>query len=206
MIFDNSDAYAHRSDLNDAAIKEAEKRINKRIDDILLKIERDASMSHMDPGDVQWLHYAAQMIRDAAPSVLQVIAGMKSEEHHAFRFLVKGLDELTSGLIIASSRLAATPSGRNFFGKLERQRLTDPFRKGRELKREKRSLIIDEELGRLIAKGLGGESLRSAIITILERRGVEASLSKPSLSTVNTWARNYRRTGNWKSPKRITET
>jgi hypothetical protein len=197
----DSELYAHRSDLNDAAMEKAERRIRSRIDNTLRKIDRDIGLNHMDPGDVQRLQYAAQQIKESAPRILLTIDRLKEEEHSCFRLFMRGLDDLTEGLVEAATRLAATPSGSNFFGKLERNKLTNPSRMGRDAKRSDRSEVLDRELGRLIDKGLGGESLRRALIKQFFDSKIEASLAQPSLSTVNTWARSYRRNGDWRPTK-----
>lgn len=196
----DSELYAHRTDLNDAAMDEAEWRIRRRIANTLYAIERDKGMSHMAPNDVRRLIYASQQIREGAPSILALIERLREEEHPYFKLFVRGLDELTSGLVEAATRLAATPSGENFFGKLERKKLTNSPRDGRQAKRRGRSEVLDREIGRLIAKGHGGESLRKALCRLFADQGVEGDLALPSLSTVNTWARRYRQSGDWRSP------
>lgn len=196
----DSELYAHRSDLNDDAMDSAEWRVRRRIANTLYAIERDKGMAHMDPGDVQRLSYVAQQIREGGPSILALIERLKAEEHPYFRLFVRGLDELTSGLVEAATRLAATPSGENFFGKLERRKLTNMPRDGRQAKRRGRSDVLDREIGRLIGKGLGGESLRQALCRLFIDQGVKGKLAQPSLSTVNTWARRYRQNGDWRAP------
>lgn len=197
----DSELYAHRTDLNDAAMEKAEKRIRSRIDNTLHKIERDIGMSHMDPGDVQRLRHASQQIKEGAPRILLSIDRLKAEEHPCFRLFMRGLDDLTEGLVEAATRLAATPSGANFFGKLERKKLTSPSRKGRDTKRKGRSEVLDQELGKLIDKGFGGETLRRALLRLFREHKIEGKLSEPSLSTVNTWARHYRRGRDWRAPR-----
>ena len=154
----------------------------------------------MDPADVQRLGYAAQKIREGAPRILLLIERLKNEEHECVRVLLRGLDDLTDGLVEAATRLAATPSGENFFGKLERKKLTNTPRDKRQAKRKERSAVLDREIGRLLKKGLGGESLRKALCRIFAEEGVGEDLALPSLSTVSGWARRYRQSGDWRSP------
>jgi hypothetical protein len=154
----DSELYAHRADLNDAAMEKAERRIRARIDNTLHKIERDIGMSHMDPADVQRLQYASQQIKEGAPRIFLLIDQLKEEGHPCFRLMMRGLDDLTEGLVEAATRLAATPSGKNFFDGVIDQEKGQELRDARNKKNADRYSTIDTAIVASVqAQQVGGK-------------------------------------------------
>ncbi|MGX9982923.1 hypothetical protein [Methylobacterium fujisawaense] len=142
----DSELYAHRTDLNDAAMEKAEQRVKGRIENTLQMIERDIGLSHIDPSDAQRLRHASQQIKEGARHVLPLIESLRSEEHHQYRSFLRGIDELTAGLVEAATRLAATPSGKNFFGGIKDHEKGRDLRDAKDKRNSARSEAIDQAI------------------------------------------------------------
>ncbi|WP_157182286.1 hypothetical protein [Methylobacterium sp. WSM2598] len=201
----DSDLYAHRTDLNDAAMVKAEKQIQDRINTLILKIERDTGMDHMDPNDSKYLRYAVQQIKEGNRSLSAVVETLKLEEHRCYRILMRGIADLTQGLVIGAARISATKSSENFFGKLQRRKLTESGRKARDSKRSKRDQIVDENLPTLLARGYGGGRVKASLEKLFSKGGIDPGLATPSISLVQSWIKNQREYGDWrpKSGRRL---